>query len=108
LVHFRYFEDFEKSIPRSEIVELEEKLKKVILKLDPEYDVTICGSYRRGKATSGDIDVLLTHPQHKSSTTKSEKTTSSLKSIVEALESTDIVIDTISLGHNKFMVISLT
>jgi DNA polymerase/3'-5' exonuclease PolX len=43
--------------------EVEAILKREISKLDSKYNVTICGSYRRGLPTSGDIDVLLTHDE---------------------------------------------
>lgn len=42
----RYFEDFEKKIPRDEIVEIEKFITEKVHKLDPEFLVTICGSYR--------------------------------------------------------------
>lgn len=39
-------EDFEKKIPRCEIEETEKLLKTELAKLDKEYLITICGSYR--------------------------------------------------------------
>lgn len=44
--YYRYFEDFEKKIPRHEIEQVEEIIKKEIHELDPEYLITVCGSYR--------------------------------------------------------------
>ncbi|MGH0180786.1 UNVERIFIED_CONTAM: hypothetical protein FKN15_019054 [Acipenser sinensis] len=38
--------------------------------LDPEYIGTVCGSFRRGAESSGDIDILLTHPNFTSESTK--------------------------------------
>ena len=32
------------------------------LSIQPELIVMACGSYRRGKQTCGDVDVLITHP----------------------------------------------
>ena len=41
----------------------------MIKRLDREFSATVCGSYRRGATSSGDIDILLTHPSY---TSKSE------------------------------------
>ncbi|KAG8229141.1 hypothetical protein J437_LFUL009210 [Ladona fulva] len=100
-IGLKYFEDFEKKIPREEVKEVEEIIKEEISKLDPEFHVTICGSYRRGKAESGDIDVLLTHPSFKS-TTKKDKA-HLLKAAVKQLEDRKLITDSISLGDTKFM-----
>ncbi|KAJ0175568.1 hypothetical protein K1T71_008727 [Dendrolimus kikuchii] len=53
IIGLKYFEDFEKKIPRSEIIAIENKMKENIYKLDPKFTVTICGSFRRGKSESG-------------------------------------------------------
>ena len=54
-----YYEDMLERIPYAEIVEHERFLKECLHSIDPEADLTIAGSYRRKKADSGDIDVLV-------------------------------------------------
>ncbi|GAA6065454.1 DNA polymerase beta, partial [Tachysurus ichikawai] len=68
--------------------------------LDQEYLGTICGSYRRGAESSGDIDILLTHPDF---TSQSDKQPRLLHAVVEHLESIGFVTDTLSKGDTKFM-----
>jgi DNA polymerase beta len=57
----KYYGKYKTNIPRDEInqiyIYMEEKLRKYNNKLM----FIICGSYRRGKSTSGDIDLLLIH-----------------------------------------------
>lgn len=43
---FRYFDDFEKKIPRDEIKRIESKLKETLLNYDKDYLISVCGSYR--------------------------------------------------------------
>ncbi|XP_076233954.1 DNA polymerase beta [Calliopsis andreniformis] len=102
-IGLKYFEDFEKRIPREEIELIEKIMKEAIADLDKEYIVTICGSYRRGKEDSGDIDVLLTHPTYTSKEKESKKKTAALKKVVDCLEKKQLIVDTISLGPTKFM-----
>lgn len=102
-IGLKYFEDFEKRIPRKEIEQMEQIMKDIIVDLDKEYIMTICGSYRRGKEESGDIDVLLTHPTYTSKEKESKKKVSVLKKVVERLEREHLIVDTISLGLTKFM-----
>ncbi len=52
---------FEMRIPREEVAQFEAIIRRVLHDLDPDVIFEICGSYRRGKATCGDIDVLVTH-----------------------------------------------
>ncbi|XP_031770701.2 DNA polymerase beta-like [Galleria mellonella] len=101
-IGLKYFEDFEKSIPRSEIEEIEEILKKNINSIGAEFSVTVCGSYRRGKAYSGDIDVLITHPSVKVSDGKKKRGGEVLKKLINKLNES-LITDTISIGATKFM-----
>jgi DNA polymerase/3'-5' exonuclease PolX len=63
----KYYGKFLGDIPRKEIQKVEKILEDIIKKINKEYKLNetnkyifqICGSYRREKDTSGDIDVLI-------------------------------------------------
>ena len=61
LIGIKYFDDISKKIPRDEIQSIEKILKVVTKKMSDDFNISICGSYRRGRSRSGDIDALLTH-----------------------------------------------
>lgn len=99
-IGLKYFEDFEKRIPRAEMTQLETKIKSEVSSLDPEYVATICGSYRRGAKSSGDIDILLTHAEFMAVDGKKPEL---LKYVVTQLEECGLITDRLSLGDTKFM-----
>ncbi|XP_018326619.1 DNA polymerase beta [Agrilus planipennis] len=103
LIGLKYFEDFEKKIPRKEIEEMEKIIKEEVHKLDGDYKITICGSYRRGKLEISDIDILVTHPKYSSSDHEHHKKNTYLENIVECLKKYGLITETISLGESKFM-----
>lgn len=61
----KYYGVVEGNIPRKEIATIEKYLVKEAQKIDSELDIMVCGSYRRGKKTSGDVDLLMFHPDVK-------------------------------------------
>ena len=69
-IGLKYFEDFEKRIPREEMLQMQDIVLNEIKKVDSEYIATVCGSFRRGAESSGDMDVLLTHPNFTSESSK--------------------------------------
>jgi DNA polymerase beta len=96
-------------------------LIKEIKAIDEEYKVTICGSFRRGLPTSGDIDVLLTHPKYISSSHLKENKASLqdrkdlivdskssgkplMDKVVQKLIKINFITDTMAFGETKFMV----
>lgn len=60
-----YYEDLQEKLPRKEIQKFEKDLKKIVKSVDKKLDFEIMGSYRRGNLKSGDIDLLLYHPDIK-------------------------------------------
>jgi len=100
LIGLEHFEDFELRIPRKEISEIFDRMKTLADGLDSNYEMTVCGSYRRGKESSGDIDVLLTHSEYKHS---DKKHGNLLHRLVERLKKEGLVTDKISEGDTKFM-----
>lgn len=61
-VGIKYYEDFQKRIPRKEIEKMEKILVPILHKINPKLIFNICGSYRREKETCGDVDILITNP----------------------------------------------
>ncbi|KAG8796084.1 hypothetical protein FRC12_005354 [Ceratobasidium sp. 428] len=55
-----YYADLQRRMLRDEASTIFGRIKAVALELDPELDIEIMGSFRRGKATCGDIDILIT------------------------------------------------
>ena len=60
-----------------------------------------CGQLFPGAATSGDIDIILGHPDY---TSESAKRPPYIRRVVQRMESAGFVTDTLSLGESKFMV----
>ena len=61
-VGMKYYDDFKKKIPRSETIAIDMQILQPTAKiLDKDLIVQVCGSFRRERDFSGDIDVLITH-----------------------------------------------
>ncbi|KAJ5160352.1 uncharacterized protein N7482_007356 [Penicillium canariense] len=56
------YHDFAQRIPRKEVEAHGEIVRRAIQTVDSDMQVIIAGSYRRGAADSGDIDLLITKP----------------------------------------------
>ncbi|KIY71874.1 Nucleotidyltransferase [Cylindrobasidium torrendii FP15055 ss-10] len=58
-VGIQFYDDINDRMPRAEAGALFELIKPIALSIDPALFVEIMGSYRRGKADCGDIDILI-------------------------------------------------
>lgn len=55
-----HYHDFAERIPRDEVAKHYEYVTRVLKEIDPKSDAYCMGSYRRGRHTCGDIDILVT------------------------------------------------
>ncbi|XP_076981915.1 DNA polymerase lambda isoform X2 [Tamandua tetradactyla] len=65
-IGLRHYDDFLERMPREEATDIEQMVRESAQALNPGLLCVACGSYRRGKATCGDVDVLVTHPDGRS------------------------------------------
>jgi DNA polymerase/3'-5' exonuclease PolX len=99
-VGLKYYEDILERIPRSEIDEFGGVFRSVfqeVVKGKPESEKNafeIVGSYRRGALQSGDIDVIITG-----------KTGTNFKEFIDKLKETGIILEILSRGLTKCLVI---
>ncbi|KAJ3739833.1 Nucleotidyltransferase [Lentinula detonsa] len=59
-IGIKFYDDLNSRMPREEAKAIFELIKPIALRIDPKLVVEIMGSYRRGKADCGDIDILIT------------------------------------------------
>ena len=93
LVGLEYYDDINRRIPIYEMKEHDRFLQTTIKEVDPKAILTIAGSYRRGKKDSGDIDVLVTHPDNPPDL---------LARVIQTLHQKNYLIATLVSGDHKF------
>jgi DNA polymerase lambda len=99
-IGLKYVDEFRHRIPRAEVAEVERKVKEVAARIDPRLKLATCGSYRRGKKDSGDIDMLITHKN------PGKDLQHTLGQLVEALTAMGLVTDALThseAGSDKWM-----
>ncbi|KAL6567781.1 hypothetical protein OROGR_001449 [Orobanche gracilis] len=62
----KYYDDIKTRIPRHEVQEMESLMQKVGEEILPGVVIVCGGSYRRGKASCGDMDIVIMHPDGRS------------------------------------------
>ena len=90
-----YYEDFLKRIPRTEMEKHYEVISKTVNQVDTTMRFEIAGSYRRGKADSGDIDVLVTH-------TNDSDGERGFKELINKLKQIKYLVADFALGDKKY------
>ncbi|RZF43065.1 hypothetical protein LSTR_LSTR001243 [Laodelphax striatellus] len=61
-IGLKYFDEIQDRMSRSEVEEIARIVKEKALSICKNVELVICGSYRRGKQTCGDVDLLLIRP----------------------------------------------
>ncbi|KAF2624718.1 Nucleotidyltransferase [Macroventuria anomochaeta] len=88
----KYYDEFLDPIPRAEVEQIAEVVRKHAVKLrDDRITVTIVGGYRRGKQASGDVDMIVSHPDL-------EATAGLVRDIVESLETDEWITHTLTMS----------
>lgn len=90
----KYYSEFEQRIPRAEVEKIGHEILRHARTLDAGFQMTIVGSYRRGRDDSNDVDVVLSHKDE-------SKTTDAIDKVVIALERSNFITHTLSLWHTN-------
>ncbi len=96
----KYYEDLKERIPRNEIDKMKKIIEKTLKKIDKDLIFEICGSYRRGQESSGDMDIIISNPKFVNNINQQNY----LKIVVEKLTNDGFIIDHLTeKGDKKYM-----
>ncbi|KAF1833551.1 Nucleotidyltransferase [Decorospora gaudefroyi] len=88
----KYYDEFLIPIPRAEVEHIGAVVREHAVRVrDERITVTIVGGYRRGKTTSGDVDIVVSHPDL-------ESTAGLVRDIVESLEESEWITHTLTMS----------
>lgn len=103
-VGLRWYHDIKQKIPRTEMDIYSQFLNERAKLIDKNLIVQVCGSYRRGKQFSGDIDVLITHPSLVTAADVEACPIKYLLMLVDGLTHAGILVDSLTdKGETKYM-----
>lgn len=87
----KYYDEFLDKIPRDEVASIGNIILSHANAIHPGFHMVIVGGYRRGKLASGDVDVVLSHPNETA-------TLSFVQHIVDRLEKAKWITNTLTLS----------
>ncbi|OLN97469.1 DNA polymerase type-X family protein pol4 [Colletotrichum chlorophyti] len=91
----KYYDEFKLKIPRSEVESIANTILAHARMFSPNFQLVTVGGYRRGKQGSGDVDVVVSHPDESATFKFVEK-------LVVSLEKSGHITHTLTLStHNS-------
>lgn len=90
----KYYDEFLSEIPRGEVEEIGRAILAHANRRCQGFQMTIVGGYRRGKQMSGDVDVVLSHPD-------TNATRDFIEELVTRLEKDEFITHTLMLDTNN-------
>ncbi|KAK1448015.1 hypothetical protein CCUS01_12091 [Colletotrichum cuscutae] len=91
----KYYDEFKLKIPRTEVESITDTILAHARSFHPDFQLVIVGGYRRGKQGSGDVDVVISHPDE-------SVTFNFVDKLVMSLEKTGHITHTLVLSkHNS-------
>lgn len=92
-----HYKDLNTRIPRGEMDQLGKVVKETAREIDPEVEMIIGGSYRRGAESSGDIDFVVT----KEGTSTTAELMPFLQELVRILEATGFLVARLASSRSE-------
>lgn len=99
LIGLKHLKDFALRIPRKEMLVHQGLLNDIITSVDEDFQFEITGSFRRQLASSGDIDVLITHSEDPPNVEEL------FKSILNKLKEKKYITDVFAEGGKKCLAV---
>jgi DNA polymerase beta len=90
-IGLKHYDDVNKRIPRDEVQLHDRIISHAFHAVDPSFECQVVGSFRRGAADSGDVDVLVRGGTHE------------LAAAIEKMRKEGYMIETLADGPKKFM-----
>ena len=87
----KFYDEFHTKIPRAEVETIANTVLKHANEIHGGFQMVIVGGYRRGKLESGDVDIVLSHPDE-------EVTKGFVECIVVSLEKAKFITHTLTLS----------
>ncbi|KIK98285.1 hypothetical protein PAXRUDRAFT_824032 [Paxillus rubicundulus Ve08.2h10] len=94
-IGLKFYDDINSRMPREEAKRIFEIIQPIALSLDGGLFIEIMGSFRRGKADCGDIDILITRP-----TINGKTHQGILPRLLERLHSAKILTEDLAIPNN--------
>eukprot|EP00123_Amoebidium_parasiticum_P008345 comp18744_c0_seq1/m.20555 comp18744_c0_seq1/g.20555 ORF comp18744_c0_seq1/g.20555 comp18744_c0_seq1/m.20555 type:complete len:723 (-) comp18744_c0_seq1:303-2471(-) len=100
-IGLKHYHDFLEKMPRDEVTEIKAIVMEAAHHINPQLKMEVCGSYRRGKAMCGDVDVLISDPYADGDSQGVAQQMALFKQLLARLRESGFITDDLSVAHDE-------